>query len=60
MDPKIAEILKPNNFCVVLIKPQFECGKDIAKKFKGIIQKTLWQSLTKWKNTCIILYVIKF
>ncbi len=35
---KIAEILKPNNFCIVLIKPQFECGKDIAKKFKGIIK----------------------
>ena len=35
---KIASILKPNCYCIVLIKPQFECGKEIAKKFKGIIK----------------------
>ena len=35
---KIASILKPNNYCIVLIKPQFECGKEIANKFKGIIK----------------------
>ena len=23
---------------VILLKPQFECGKEIAKKFKGVIK----------------------
>ena len=30
-----AEKIKAEMIC--LIKPQFECGKDIAKKFKGVI-----------------------
>ena len=35
---KIASILRQNCYCIVLIKPQFECGKEIAKKYKGIIK----------------------
>lgn len=35
---KIYELLNDNGECVVLIKPQFECGKALAKKFKGIIK----------------------
>ena len=35
---KIAQIM--NNDCqgVILVKPQFECGKEIAKKYKGVIK----------------------
>lgn len=36
--PKFKEILKQNKELVVLIKPQFECGKEIAQKTKGIIK----------------------
>ncbi len=35
---KIYELLNNDGVCVVLIKPQFECGKTIAKKFKGVIK----------------------
>lgn len=35
---KISEFLKPNDCCIVLIKPQFECGKQLAKKYNGIIK----------------------
>ena len=35
--PKIKEIL-PKNELILLFKPQFECGKDIARKFKGVIK----------------------
>lgn len=36
--PKFAELLPPNAELVVLIKPQFECGKQIAQKTHGIIK----------------------
>ncbi len=35
---KFAEVLKPQKELVVLIKPQFECGKEIAKKYRGVIK----------------------
>ncbi len=35
---KISALLRNNCCCIVLIKPQFECGKEVAKKFKGIIK----------------------
>ncbi len=34
--PKLS-LLKRNNEIICLIKPQFECGKEIADKYKGII-----------------------
>ena len=36
--PKFVEVLKPGKELVVLIKPQFECGKEIAKKYQGVIK----------------------
>lgn len=33
-----AKLLNFSKFGVVLIKPQFECGKEIAKKFGGVIK----------------------
>ena len=35
--PKIIEILGQNVQIFMLFKPQFECGKEIAKKFKGVV-----------------------
>lgn len=35
---KIAEFLNDGDEAVVLIKPQFECGKDVAQKFRGVIK----------------------
>lgn len=35
---KISELLNAGDFMIVLIKPQFECGKSEAKKHKGIIK----------------------
>ena len=35
---KISELLNCGDLAVVLIKPQFECGKNLAKKHKGIIK----------------------
>ena len=34
----VKEILGKNKPLVALIKPQFECGKEIAKKYKGVIK----------------------
>ena len=34
----IQVVLKPQKELVVLIKPQFECGKEIAKKYRGVIK----------------------
>lgn len=37
--PKIKEMfIKPE--IVILFKPQFECGKEIAKKYKGVIRNS--------------------
>ena len=39
---KIKECFKTKKIEVVsLIKPQFECGKDIAKKYKGVIKNKI-------------------
>ena len=35
---KISELLNAGDFMIILIKPQFECGKSEAKKHKGIIK----------------------
>ncbi len=45
--PKINELFGKIE-CVILFKPQFECGKDIAKKFRGVIKdRAVHQSLLK-------------
>lgn len=50
---KFFEVLKSGAKLVVLIKPQFECGKELAKKYKGVIKdKTLQEKI---KNE-IVLY----
>lgn len=36
--PYIIKLFGKNIECLLLFKPQFECGKDIAKKYKGIIK----------------------
>lgn len=35
--PKIIEIFGQNVQIFMLFKPQFECGKEIAKKYKGVV-----------------------
>lgn len=35
--PKISEFLKPKGRAVVLVKPQFEVGKEVADLHKGVI-----------------------
>lgn len=35
---KIADIMSVGCQGVILVKPQFECGKEIAKKYKGVIK----------------------
>ncbi len=35
--PKLNELFGKKE-CVLLFKPQFECGKEIAKKYKGVIK----------------------
>lgn len=45
--PKINEILGKTEG-ILLFKPQFECGKDYARKYKGVVlDKKLHQSLLK-------------
>ena len=45
--PKINEILGKIE-CILLFKPQFECGKDVARKFKGVVlDKKLHLSLLR-------------
>lgn len=36
--PKISEIFGAKVQIYMLFKPQFECGKELAKKFKGVIK----------------------
>ena len=46
--PKIIENFGKNIEIVMLFKPQFECGKEIAKKYKGVINdKRLHKKLLK-------------
>lgn len=45
--PKIKELFNSIEI-VILFKPQFECGKDIAKRYKGVIKdKNVHKSLLK-------------
>ena len=36
--PKIIEVLGTKIPCVILFKPQFECGKEIANRYCGVIR----------------------
>jgi len=43
--PRAYEFLKPEGFVIALVKPQFEVGMEIAKKFKGVITDEKQQKL---------------
>jgi 23S rRNA (cytidine1920-2'-O)/16S rRNA (cytidine1409-2'-O)-methyltransferase len=46
--PKISELFLNEKEMILLFKPQFECGKEIAKKYKGIIKnKEIHEKLLK-------------
>lgn len=45
--PKFKEVLISGKELIVLIKPQFECGKEIAQKTKGIIKDSSLQESIK-------------
>lgn len=45
------EVLSGDSILITLIKPQFECGKEIARKFKGVIKDKSIQE--KIKNDII-------
>ena len=45
--PKFAQVLEKGSELVVLIKPQFECGKQIAQKTHGIIKDEKLQTSIK-------------
>lgn len=51
--PKVFELIKKNGFLVALVKPQFEVGKEIADKYRGVITDEHEQKkvLEKIKNT---------
>lgn len=53
---KFSEILNSGSYLITLIKPQFECGKEIAQKTKGIIKDSNLQNSIK-KD--VILYYSK-
>jgi 23S rRNA (cytidine1920-2'-O)/16S rRNA (cytidine1409-2'-O)-methyltransferase len=42
--PKAFEFLKPSCSCIALVKPQFEVGMELAKKFQGVILDNKLQS----------------
>lgn len=44
---KFAKVLTEDSELIVLIKPQFECGKEIAKKTKGVIKDQSLQNSLK-------------
>ena len=44
---KFKEVITSGKELVILIKPQFECGKEIAQKTKGIIKDSLLQESIK-------------
>ncbi|AAF30848.1 MAG: TlyA family RNA methyltransferase [Ureaplasma parvum] len=43
--PIIKKISSPKTLLLLLIKPQFELGKDVASKYKGLIQNQKLQQL---------------
>ena len=59
---KISEVLNKDCQGIILVKPQFECGKEVAKKFKGVIKdsnihKKVIQSVKndfETKGICVI------
>lgn len=44
---KFAEVLEPSTPLITLIKPQFECGMELAKKYKGVITDPSLQNSLK-------------
>jgi 23S rRNA (cytidine1920-2'-O)/16S rRNA (cytidine1409-2'-O)-methyltransferase len=36
--PAIARVLEPGGFLLALVKPQFEAGKELARRHKGVIK----------------------
>ena len=52
--PKFKEILQEGSQLVTLIKPQFECGVEIAKKTQGVIKDSKLQE--KIKNEIISIF----
>ena len=53
--PKIATLIKSGGEFVALIKPQFECGKELAKKCRGVIKDAKVHEMCK--NKVIECYV---
>lgn len=54
--PKVFSLIKKGGFVIALVKPQFEVGKEIADKNKGIItdsneQKTALDSVKKFAKS---------
>lgn len=47
LSAKFAEVLQSGAILVVLIKPQFECGKQVAQKTKGVIKDNALQEQIK-------------
>ncbi|MBE7082609.1 MAG: TlyA family RNA methyltransferase [Clostridiales bacterium] len=45
--PKFGEVLQSGALLITLIKPQFECGKEIAQKTKGVLKDQLLQQSLK-------------
>lgn len=51
---KVASLLKSGGEFVALVKPQFECGKEIAKKCRGVVKDARVQE--QCKNNVIACY----
>jgi len=53
--PKAFEYLKPDALCVALVKPQFEVGMELAKKYQGVIldEKLQASMLEKIKTSAL-------
>ena len=45
--PKFKEVLPPHSKLITLIKPQFECGIEIAKRTRGVIKDSALQEKIK-------------
>lgn len=64
---KLKELFKTTKVQIIsLIKPQFECGKDIAKKYKGVIKdpkihkQVINQVLSFWTENGFVIKDITF
>ena len=52
LSKKFCEVLNSGKHLVVLIKPQFECGKEMANKYKGVIKDEKLQDAIKQDIIC--------